>query len=99
MVIIQSMSNKISLELDVDQTNRIIESLLFASSVSVGADWKKEECESMLDIARQLKNTLGNDQLKLDNINFFKEDHYEDSCSENILSEFGNHFDIVSLDL
>ena len=98
MVIIQSMSNKISLELDVDQTNRIIESLLFASSVSVGADWKKEECEGMIEIARVLKNTLG-DQMKLDNINFFKEDYYEDSCSENILNEFGNHFDIVSLDL
>ncbi len=98
MVIIQSMSKKISLELDVDQTNHIIESLLFASSVSVGADWKKEDCESMLDIARQLKNILG-DQLKLNNINFFKEDYYEDSCSENILNEFGNHFDIVSLDL
>jgi hypothetical protein len=92
------MSNKISLELDVDQTNRIIESLLFASSVSVGADWKKEECEGMIEIARVLKNTLG-DQMKLDNINFFKEDYYEDSCSENILNEFGNHFDIVSLDL
>ena len=98
MVIIQSMSKKISLELDVDQTNRIIESLLFASSVSVGADWKKEDCEGMLDIARQLKNTLGDD-LKIDNINFFKEDYYEDSCSESILNEFGNHFDIVSLDL
>lgn len=98
MVIIQSMSKNISLELNVDQTNRIIESLLFASSVSVGADWKKEDCESMLDIARQLKSTLGDD-LKLNNINFFKEDYYEDSCSENILNEFGNHFDIVSLDL
>ena len=92
------MSNKISLELDVDQTNRIIESLLFASSVSVGADWKKEDCEEMLEIARQLKNSLGDD-MKLNNINFFKEDYYEDSCSENILNEFGNHFDIVSLDL
>jgi len=90
------MGNKISLELDVDQTNRIIESLLFASSVSVGADWKKEDCESMLNIARQLKNVLS-DQLKLNNINFYKEDYYEDSCSENILNEFGNQFDIVSL--
>jgi hypothetical protein len=45
------MSKNISLELNVDQTNRIIESLLFASSVSVGADWKKEDCEGMLDIA------------------------------------------------
>jgi len=98
VVIIQSMSKNISLELNVDQTNRIIESLLFASSVSVGADWKKEDCEGMLDIARQLKSTLGDD-LKLNNINFFKEDYYEDSCSENILNEFGNHFDIVSLDL
>ena len=98
MVIIQSMSNKISLELNVEQTNRIIETLLFASSVSVGADWKKEDCEEMLEIARQLKNTLG-DNMKLNNINFFKEDYYEDSCSENILNEFGNHFDIVSLDL
>ena len=92
------MSKKILLELDVDQTNRIIESLLFASSVSVGADWKKEDCEIMLDMARILKNILG-DNLKLNNINFFKEDYYEDSCSENILKEFGNHFDIISLDL
>jgi len=50
----------------------------------------------MLNIARQLKNVLS-DQLKLNNINFYKEDYYEDSCSENILNEFGNQFDIVSL--
>lgn len=91
------MSNKISLELNVEQTNRIIESLLFASSVSVGADWKKEDCEEMLEIARQLKNVLS-DQMKLDNINFYKEEYYEDSCSENILSEFGDYFDIITLD-
>jgi hypothetical protein len=92
------MGNKISLELNVDQTNRIIESLLFASSVSVGADWKKEDCECMLDIAQTLKNNLG-DQLKINNVNFFKEDYYEDSCSESILNEFGNYIDIISLDL
>lgn len=92
------MNKKISLELDVNETNHIIESLLFASSVSVGADWKKEDCEKMLEIARNLKNTLG-DEMKLDNINFFKEDYYEDSCSENILNEFGNHFEIISLDI
>ena len=85
-----------NLNLSEKEINHVIEALLFSSSVSVGADWKKEDCESMLNIAIQLKNVLS-DQLKLNNINFYKEDYYEDSCSENILNEFGNQFDIVSL--
>ena len=61
-----------NLNLSEKEINHVIEALLFSSSVSVGADWKKEDCESMLNIAIQLKNVLS-DQLKLNNINFYKE--------------------------
>ena len=86
-----------NLTLTPQEINQIIESLLFASSVSIGADWHKEDCESMLKIALYLKEQVGND-LNLENINFYQEEDYEDSCSPQILEEFGSKMEIYSLE-
>lgn len=91
------MNKNITLTLDAEKVNYIIESLLFASSVSVGADWKEDSCNKLFDIAKELKNTISGD-LKLEHVNFFKEEYYEDSWSENILKEFGDQIEIISLD-
>jgi len=91
------MNKNITLTLDVNDVNHMVESLLFASSVSVGADWKEDACEKMVSLAKQLKTTLSDD-LKLEHVNFFKEEYYEDSWSEEILKEFGNQMEIISLE-
>lgn len=86
-----------NLNLSEKEINHVIEALLFSSSVSVGADWHKEDCESMLQIALTLKEVV-QDKMVLENINFYKEDDYEDSCSEKILEEFGSKMEIFSLE-
>jgi hypothetical protein len=91
------MNDKVNLELQKSELNQIVESLLFASSVSVGADWKEDACNKMFEIAKKIKNVLGSD-LKLEHVNFFKEEYYEDSWSENILNEFGDQLEIISFE-
>ena len=91
------MEKNISLTLNTKDLNHIVESLLFASSVSVGANWNIDTCENMVILAKQLKETLSED-LNLKHLNFFKEDCYEDSWSEQILKEFGNDIEIISLE-
>lgn len=91
------MNEKIAIKLNPKDINYLIESLLFASSVSVGADWKEDSYENMITLAKQLKNTLSS-QLKLEHVNFFKEEYYEDSWSEEILKEFGDQLEIISLE-
>jgi len=86
-----------NLTLTHQEINRTIEALLFASTVSVGADWHKEDCEAMLQVALYLKEQVG-EQLEIKNINFYKEEDYEDDCSEQILEEFGNKLEIFSLE-
>ncbi len=93
MVIIQTMN----LNLSEKEINHVIEALLFSSSVSVGADWHKEDCDSMLQIALSLKEII-KDDLKIENINFYKEEDYEDTCSEKILEAFGSKLEIFSLE-
>ena len=92
-----AIGEKIAIKLNPKDINYLIESLLFASSVSVGADWKEDSYENMITLAKQLKNTLSS-QLKLEHVNFFKEEYYEDSWSEEILKEFGDQLEIISLE-
>ena len=51
----------------------------------------------MLQVALYLKEQVG-EQLEIKNINFYKEEDYEDDCSEQILEEFGNKLEIYSLE-
>jgi hypothetical protein len=88
---------EISLTLNYPDVNRLIEALLFASSVNIGADWKEDACEKMVNLAKDLKDKIGS-HLKLEHVNFYKEEHYEDSWSENILKEFGDQMEILSLE-
>lgn len=88
---------EISLTLNYQDVNRLIEALLFASSVNIGADWKEDACEKMLNLAKKFKDKIGS-QLKLEHVNFYKEEYYEDSWSENILKEFGGQMEILSLE-
>ena len=86
-----------NLNLSEKEINHVIEALLFSTSVSVGADWHKEDCEDMLQIALSLKEII-KDDLKIENINFYKEEDYEDTCSEKILEEFGSKMEVYSLE-
>jgi outer membrane receptor for ferrienterochelin and colicin len=70
------------------ELNLIVESLLFASSVNVGADWKEEDFNDMISIASRIETDVTDTDVK--NLTFFVEENYEDKWSVKILDIFKN---------
>ena len=77
------------------ELNLIVESLLFASSVSVGADWKEEDYNDMINIASSIETNLTDTDVK--NLTFFVEENYEDNWSVQILNTFKDKIKQVEL--
>jgi len=89
-------SSTITLELKHDEANAILEALLFASSVNVGADWKEKDINKMVSLSKKLKTEL-NSNTKLDKIVFYQEENYEDKWTQSVFNFFKDDLNIVSL--
>jgi len=89
-------SSTITLELKQDEANAILEALLFASSVNVGADWKEKDINKMVSLSKKLKTEL-NSNTKLDKIVFYQEENYEDKWTQSVFNFFKDDLNIVSL--
>ncbi|MEY5135330.1 MAG: hypothetical protein RL709_1039 [Pseudomonadota bacterium] len=74
----------------------IISALLFSCSVNVTSNTNEEFQRELFSVARHLK-TFKPD-IKLDNIQFVKEDNYEDSLSVELLEEFKNNLEVTSFE-
>jgi hypothetical protein len=74
----------------------VISALLFSCSVNVTSNTNEEYQQELFAVAKQLK-TIKPD-IKLDNIQFLKEDDYEDSLSAELLEEFKNNLEVTSFD-
>lgn len=68
----------------------ILESLLFSSSVNIGADWVEEDFLSMISLAKKIKNSTDN-KVKLSNLILYREENYEDAWTEDLREEFNNN--------
>ena len=89
-------SSSVTLELKPDEANMLIEALLFASSVNVGADWEEKDINKMITLSKKVKNQL-NGSTKLDNIVFYQEENYEDDWTQSVFNFFKNDLNIVPL--
>lgn len=89
-------SSTITLELKQDEANALLEALLFASSVNVGADWTEKDITKMITLSKKLKREL-NDNTKLDKIVFYQEDNYEDKWTQSVFNFFKRDLNIVPL--
>jgi outer membrane receptor for ferrienterochelin and colicin len=85
-ITINDNNNKRMVALSKRELNLIVESLLFASSVSIGAEWKEEDYNDMVKIASSIENNLTDTDIK--NLTFFIEENYEDNWSVQILNTF-----------
>ena len=74
----------------------VISSLLFSCSVNVTSNTNEEYQQELFAVAKQLKKIKPD--IKLDNIQFLKEDDYEDSLSADLLKEFKNNLEVTSFD-
>lgn len=91
-------SSTITLELKQDEANAMLEALLFASSVNVGADWSEKDITKMVSLSKRLKKEL-NGNTKLDKIVFYQEDNYEDKWTQSVFNFFKNDLNVVPLQM
>jgi hypothetical protein len=89
-------SSTITLELKQDEANMVIEALLFASSVNVGADWDEKDINKMISLSKKVKTEL-NGSTKLDNIVFYQEENYEDDWTQSVFSFFKDNLNVIPL--
>ena len=73
-----------------------ISGLLFSCSVNIVSDTNSEYQHKLLSLAKKLKDVKPD--IKLDSINFLKEDSYEDETSAEILETFKNNIEITTFE-
>ena len=89
-------SSTVTLNLKQDEVNMLLEALLFASSVNVGADWTEKDITKMVSLSKKLKRQL-NGSTNLENIVFYQEDNYEDKWTQTVFNDFKDELNIISL--
>lgn len=89
-------SSTVTLELKQDEANMLLEALLFASSVNVGADWTEKDINKMVTLSKKLKRQL-NGSTNLENIVFYQEENYEDSWTQTVFNFFKKDLNIIPL--
>ena len=89
-------TDTVTLTLDSEQINYIVEALLFSASVNIGAEWEETDFNKMIEIAKKLKSTCNN--INLQKICFYKEDNYEDNWSEDVFKNFKKNLKTLKLE-
>lgn len=74
----------------------VIEALLFASSVNVGADWDERDINKMVSLSKKVKTEL-NGSTKLSNIVFYQEENYEDDWTQSVFNFFRDDLTVIPL--
>ena len=89
-------NSTVTLELKQEEANTLLEALLFASSVNVGADWSEKDINKMVSLSKKLRKEL-NGNTRLDKIVFYQEENYEDKWTQSVFNFFKKDFNVVSL--
>jgi len=89
------MSN-INVALTEKELNTAISGLLFSCSVNVVSNTNLEYQTEMLQLAKKLKELKPD--IKLSNIEFVKEDDYEDEVSSLLLEAFKDNMEITTFE-
>jgi hypothetical protein len=89
-------SSTITLELKREEANMVIEALLFASSVNVGANWDEKDINKMVSLSKKVKTEL-NGSTKLNNIVFYQEENYEDDWTQSVFNFFKDDLNVIPL--
>ena len=89
-------SSTVTLDLKQEEANTLLEALLFASSVNVGANWSERDINKMVTLSKKLKQQL-NGSTKLNHIVFYEEENYEDKWTQDVFNFFRGDLNIVPL--
>ena len=86
----------ITLTLTEKQLATIVSGLLFSCSVNVVSNTNEEYQRELFDLAKTIKS--GYPAIRLDDVQFLKEDFYEDELSPLVYDEFGTNMDLLTFD-
>lgn len=86
----------INISLTESELETVISGLLFSCSVNVVSNTDKDFQINLLTIATKLKDTLPN--IQLENIQFLREDNYEDEISQILFNKFATNIKVVTFD-
>lgn len=89
-------SSTVTLDLKQEEANTLLEALLFASSINVGANWCEKDINKMVTLSKKIKQHL-NGCTKLDRIVFYEEENYEDKWTQDVFNFFRGDLNIVPL--
>ena len=88
------MNNNISLsEHEVDT---VVSALLFSASVNVIANTDQTFQKELIDTAKRIKSLRPN--LKLSNVQFIKEENYEDEYTVDIYNNFKDSMEVTTFE-
>ncbi len=90
------MSQQLTLTLTEKQLETILSSLLFSCSVNVVSNTNQEYQRQLFELALDLKEAVPD--IKFQDIQFLKEDNYEDPLSVEVFKEFGKNMTILKFD-
>lgn len=91
----KNKKSSVVVSLTEKQISTIVQSLLFSSSVNIGANWNETDYTAMVKLATSLREL--HPTLDLDKICFYQEENYEDKWSPSILDSFKEYLNIVEL--
>jgi cyclopropane fatty-acyl-phospholipid synthase-like methyltransferase len=86
----------LNIALTESELKTVISGLLFSCSVNVTSNTNEEYQRELLEVAKKLKNYKTD--IKLDDIQFLKEDNYEDVISVELFHEFQNNLEVTSFE-
>lgn len=89
------MSN-VNITLTEKELETAISGLLFSCSVNVVSNTNKDFQLELLDLAMKLKDIKPD--VKLENVQFLKEENYEDETSEGIIETFKNNIEVITFE-
>jgi hypothetical protein len=89
-------SGTVTLDLKDEEANILLEALLFASSVNVGASWEEKDINKMVSLSKKIKKHL-NGSTKLEHIVFYEEKNYEDSWTQTVFNFFKKELNVIPL--
>lgn len=86
----------INIPLSEKQLAAAISGLLFSCSVNVVSNTNEEYQKELFDLAKLLKSYSSN--IKLEDVQFLREDDYEDSISAELFEEFKSNLEVITFD-
>jgi hypothetical protein len=84
----EDKNNTVTLKLTVKQANLILESLLYAGSINIGASWEESVCEQIVQTAVRIKEQIGDDNTQFNNLTYFEDEGFEDALTDKIRDSF-----------